>query len=267
MLSSRNVVFGLLVAAIALGVFFMMDPTLGGLLNNKREGFQTMSPSTAMPTVMTNAPVQQPMVNQNTAASASGQVPTTFESGDLIAKAIQNAKAIEEAKAAIAAGSSRSEGFAAGMPKREGFAAGMPKKETFMDHVKKQQQTAPEGFANYQKKEAVEGFQSLQPEAMPFAEAAQPANCYPKNQLAPQELLPMDVNSKWAQVNPTGQGDIGGKNFLSAGALIGVNTVGQSLRNANQQLRSEPSNPQMQVSVWNQSTIEPDLQRRPLEGF
>jgi hypothetical protein len=114
---------------------------------------------------------------------------------------------------------------------------------------------------------AIEGFQSLQPESMPFPDAEAPSNCYPKNQLAPQDLLPMDPNSKWAQVNPMGQGDISGKNFLSAGALVGVNTVGQSLRNANQQLRSEPSCPQMQVSIWNQSTIEPDLQRRPLEGF
>lgn len=243
--------------AIAVGVFYMIDPSLGGLLR-KSEGFQTaIPPSTASMPVTTGAAVQQPIVNQNTAASASGQVPTTFQNGDLIAKAIENAKAIEEAKAAIAASAN----------KKEGFAAGMPKKESFMDNVKKQQ-AAPEGFADYKKKEmAVEGFQNLQPEAMPFPEAAQPANCYPKNQLAPQELLPMDMNSKWAQVNPEGQGDIAGKNFLSAGALIGVNTVGQSLRNANQQLRSEPPCPQMQVSIWNQSTIEPDLQRRPLEGF
>lgn len=242
-----------MVVAIAVGVFYMMDPTLAGLLG-KHEGFQTsIPPSTASMPVAIGGAVQQPIVNPNTAASAGGKLPTTFENGDLIAKAIQNAKAIEEAKAAIAASN-----------KREGFAAGVPKKESFMDNVKKQN---PEGFADYKKKEAVEGFQNLQPEAMPFPEAAQPANCYPKNQLAPQELLPMDMNSKWAQVNPTGQGDIAGKNFLSAGALIGVNTVGQSLRNANQQLRSEPPNPQMQVSVWNQSTIEPDLQRRPLEGF
>lgn len=255
MSTSRNMVLAVLVVAIAVGVFYMMDPTLGGLLAAKHEGFQTMGPSSAMPDVTTGAAVQQPIVNQNTAASASGKLPTTFENGDLIAKAIENAKAIEEAKAAIAAST-----------KKEGFAAGVAKKEHFMDSMKKEK-TIPEGFADYKKKEAVEGFQSLQPEAMPFPEAAQPANCYPKNQLAPQELLPVDMNSKWAQVNPTGQGDIAGKNFLSAGALIGVNTVGQSLRNANQQLRSEPPNPQMQVSVWNQSTIEPDLQRRPLEGF
>jgi hypothetical protein len=56
-----------------------------------------------------------------------------------------------------------------------------------------------------------------------------------------------------------------GKNFLSAGALIGVNTVGQSMRNANLQLRSEPPNPQVSVTVFNNSTIEPDINRRDLE--
>ena len=105
----------------------------------------------------------------------------------------------------------------------------------------------------------------MAPSPMPFASAEKPSNCYPKNQLAPQELLPNDPNSKWAQVNPMGSGDIAGKNFLNAGSLIGVNTVGQSLRNSSWDLRSEPPNPQVQVSPWMQSTIEPELSRRPLE--
>jgi hypothetical protein len=62
-----------------------------------------------------------------------------------------------------------------------------------------------------------------------------------------------------------GSGSLKGKNFLSAGALIGINTVGQSLRNANYQLRSEPANPQVPVSVFNISTIEPDVNRRSFE--
>jgi len=109
-----------------------------------------------------------------------------------------------------------------------------------------------------------EGFEDT-PSPMPFAAASTPSNCYPKNQLAPQELLPNDPNSKWAQVNPMGAGDIAGKNFLNAGALIGVNTVGQSLRNASWDLRSEPPNPQVNVSPWLNSTIEPDVNRRVLE--
>ena len=92
-----------------------------------------------------------------------------------------------------------------------------------------------------------------------------PADCFPKDQLKPSELLPGDANSKWAQVNPVGQGELKDVNFLEAGYHVGVNTVGQSLRNANRQLRSEPLNPQTKVSPWNQTTIEADINRRPLE--
>lgn len=98
-----------------------------------------------------------------------------------------------------------------------------------------------------------------------FGNAESPAGCYPRDQLTPGELLPKDVNSVWAQQNPMGNGSLKGKNFLSAGALIGVNTVGQSMRNANYQLRSEPANPQVPVSVFNNTTIEPDVNRRSFE--
>jgi hypothetical protein len=116
-----------------------------------------------------------------------------------------------------------------------------------------------EGFSDY----APFGGDNMGP--VPMKGAAKPQGCYPREQLNPMELLPQDVNSQWAAVNPTGTGDIQGKNFLSAGALIGINTVGQSLRNSNLQIRAEPPNPQIAVSPWLQSTIEPDLSRRPLE--
>jgi len=81
----------------------------------------------------------------------------------------------------------------------------------------------------------------------------------------PAELLPRDENSEWASLNPMGSGDLQNVNLLQAGHHIGINTVSSSLRNANLQLRSEPANPQMAVGPWNQSTIEPDANRRPLE--
>lgn len=98
-----------------------------------------------------------------------------------------------------------------------------------------------------------------------FGNAESPSGCYPRDQLTPSELLPKDSNSTWAEQNPMGNGSLKGKNFLSAGALIGVNTVGQSLRNANQQIRSEPPNPQVPVSIFSNTTIEPDVNRRNLE--
>ena len=81
----------------------------------------------------------------------------------------------------------------------------------------------------------------------------------------PSELLPKDVNSQWAQLNPAGSADFKNVNLLKAGHLIGIDTVGSTLRNANLQERSEPPNPTAAVSPWLNSTIEPDLMRLPLE--
>ena len=92
-----------------------------------------------------------------------------------------------------------------------------------------------------------------------------PNDCFPHKVLDSKDLLPSEANTKWAQSNPSGQGSLSDKNFLNAGFHIGMNTVGQSLRNSNLQLRSEPPNPQTKVSPWLQSTIDPDLNRKPLE--
>lgn len=88
---------------------------------------------------------------------------------------------------------------------------------------------------------------------------------FPKEQLNADDLLPKDNASLWAQSNPEGEGSLKDRNFLQSGYHIGINTVGQTLRNANQQLRSEPPCPQVKVSPWLQTTIEPDLGRKPME--
>lgn len=75
----------------------------------------------------------------------------------------------------------------------------------------------------------------------------------------PAELLPSD------STNQNSLGELSDINLLKAGSHVGIDTKGTSLRNANLQLRSEPANPQVQVGPWNQSTIEADTQRRPLE--
>ena len=84
----------------------------------------------------------------------------------------------------------------------------------------------------------------------------------------PEELLPKDeVSSEWARVNPMGKGSLEFKNFLESGYHLGVDTQTSSLRNANVQLRSEPANPQVPISIFNNSTILPSdaANRRPLE--
>ena len=216
-MSSRTPLLVGLAVLVAVGLFFVLDPTLGGLLKRKhhREGFE--SP-------------MMPIIPDTGAASMTGlQAGGFVDPGQVNLARVMNAN-----YNATPLGTTVSP------------------------------DTPSENENNNNNNNNSEGFQDT-PSPMPFAAASTPSNCYPKNQLAPQELLPNDPNSKWAQVNPQGSGDIAGKNFLNAGALIGVNTVGQSLRNASWDLRSEPPNPQVNVSPWLNSTIEPDVNRRVLE--
>jgi len=92
-----------------------------------------------------------------------------------------------------------------------------------------------------------------------------PPSCAKQQVVDPAELLPKNNNSEFSKLNPMGAGDLKNVSLLKAGWHIGINTVGQSLRNANLQVRSEPANPQLNVGPWNQSTITSDMQRRPLE--
>ena len=95
-----------------------------------------------------------------------------------------------------------------------------------------------------------------------------PSTCYPQPALKAEDLLPKEDSQAIKEFNiakPAGEGILQGVNMLDAGFHVGVNTIGQSLRNANRQLRAEPPNPQVQVSPWMMSSIGPDLLRRPLE--
>lgn len=92
-----------------------------------------------------------------------------------------------------------------------------------------------------------------------------PPSCAKQEVVDPKDLLPRDSNSEFSKLNPSGAGDLSNVSLLKAGHHIGINTVGQSLRNANLQLRSDPPNPKMEVGPWNHSTISGDPYRRPLE--
>jgi hypothetical protein len=83
----------------------------------------------------------------------------------------------------------------------------------------------------------------------------------------PGDLLPKDQNSQWSALNPTSmnKGDVLMPDLLQAGYHIGLDTIGQSLRNPNLQLRSDPIIAKSDIGPWNQSTIEPDYARPPLE--
>lgn len=93
-----------------------------------------------------------------------------------------------------------------------------------------------------------------------------PAGCFPRDRLTADDLLPHDAaNSKFASVNPLGQGAVDGRNYLSSTQHLGLDTVGSSLRNANRQIRSDPPIKKMSVGPWNNTTIGADTNRRPLE--
>jgi hypothetical protein len=91
---------------------------------------------------------------------------------------------------------------------------------------------------------------------------------YTTSQVAnPADLLPSDENSQWSALNPNAanKGDTTMPDLLKAGYHIGLDTIGQTLRNANLQLRSDPIITKAAVGPWNQSTIETDYARVPLE--
>ena len=84
---------------------------------------------------------------------------------------------------------------------------------------------------------------------------------------SPSDLLPVDANTQFSALNPVGmnQGSVLMPDLLQAGYHIGLDTIGQTLRNPTYDLRSDPIIPKQDVGPWNQSTIEPDLARVPLE--
>ena len=143
----------------------------------------------------------------------------------------------------------------------------LPKAESVASLSRPNPDVAGGGIGNYAASSGVKFDADFNAVAGGSALTASPdAVCFPRDRLTGEDLLPKDAaNTKWAQMNPAGQGDVRDQNFLTAGYHIGVNTVGQTRRNANYQLRSDPPNPQVPVSPWNISTIEPDLNRRPLE--
>jgi len=107
------------------------------------------------------------------------------------------------------------------------------------------------------------GFSSV--DAMTGQGGAPPAGATNMPVANPSDLLPRDTNNQWGSLNPAGSGDLSGQNLLSATFLTGIDTIGNTMKNANLQLRSEPPNPQLNIGPWNQSTFAPDLMRTPLE--
>jgi hypothetical protein len=77
-------------------------------------------------------------------------------------------------------------------------------------------------------------------------------------------LLPREVASQEDFGEFAPDDILKGQNFLDPRQQIGFpETLGGTLRNANQQIRADPPNPK-QAFVWNNSTIVPDLMQRKM---
>lgn len=81
----------------------------------------------------------------------------------------------------------------------------------------------------------------------------------------PSDLLPSDSNSQWASLNPITQGNVAIPDLLQSGYHIGLDSIGQSLKNANYQNRADPVIERQPTGIWNQSTIDTDIGRVSME--
>ena len=98
-----------------------------------------------------------------------------------------------------------------------------------------------------------------------MAQASAPSGQFLSTVANPADLLPSDANSQWGGLNPINGVNIQTPDLLQAGYHIGLDTIGQTLKNANLQLRSDPLIEKRDVGPWNMSTYEPDYGRVPLE--
>ena len=81
-----------------------------------------------------------------------------------------------------------------------------------------------------------------------------------------KDFLPKEINNQWfdtdfSQAKTNIEDD---KLINTERYVIGINTVGQSLKNASYDIRGTIANPKYSVSPWNNSTYEPDYNIKPL---
>lgn len=80
------------------------------------------------------------------------------------------------------------------------------------------------------------------------------------------DLLPKPSsgsNSEFGEFAPSKA--LEAQNFVDASKVIGVDTVGSSLRNASYDLRRAPVIPRTNTGPWQQSTMDSDLYRKSLD--
>jgi len=80
-----------------------------------------------------------------------------------------------------------------------------------------------------------------------------------KDMMNSQNLMPNELENGWFDVAPLiNTKHITDTHLLHPKVHMGVNTVGSSLKNGTHDIRGDIPNPKLNVSPWNNSTIEPD---------
>jgi hypothetical protein len=88
-------------------------------------------------------------------------------------------------------------------------------------------------------------------------------NCEPEDLFDVDKYLPQEVNDDWFEVQPEPI-SVKNRHLINITKPIGINTIGTSLRNASYDIRGAPSNPKFVVSPFLNSSIEPDVNLKPL---
>lgn len=99
--------------------------------------------------------------------------------------------------------------------------------------------------------------------AQSISACAQNAPTFVATSLLPKPAIPGEQS--WDVDAPNNI--LANQNFLSAIQQMGVDTVMGSTRNQSYDIRNNIPNPINNLSPWNQSTIIPDLEKRPLDCF
>lgn len=88
-------------------------------------------------------------------------------------------------------------------------------------------------------------------------------HCPPEDLFNVDKYLPQEVNDQWWDMLPEPI-SVKNRHLINVTKPIGVNTIGNSLRNATWDLRGDVPNPKYAISPWLNSTIEPDTNIKPL---
>ncbi len=81
-----------------------------------------------------------------------------------------------------------------------------------------------------------------------------------------KDFLPKEINNKWFDTDfSQAKYNVNNDTLINTDRyVIGINTVGQSLKNASYDIRGTIPNPKYTISPWNNSTYEPDYNIKPL---